>query len=171
MKLNLTRKLGSVAGRARESGRMNKTKLLAVGAEIGLIVATILYLTLHQAWIALLSVALGAAAAILLTRLVDSARRASGNPEEEVFVGVGTVRSVETEAAETVAGERHIWIEVSSVDGDTFIGRLVRDETDPEVATLRPGLVVLVAFDPAEREQLSLPDDVQAVRASGLVFA
>jgi hypothetical protein len=31
---------------------------------------------------------------------------------------------------------------------------------------LRPGLVVLVAFDPAVRERLSLPDDVLAVRAS-----
>ena len=33
---------------------------------------------------------------------------------------------------------------------------------------LRPGLVVLVAFDPAAREELSLPDDVLAVHASWL---
>ena len=33
---------------------------------------------------------------------------------------------------------------------------------------LRPGLVVLVAFDPADREQLSLPDDVLAVRAKSM---
>jgi hypothetical protein len=32
------------------------------------------------------------------------------------------------------------------------------------MSVLRPGLVVLVAFDPAERERLSLPDDVLAVR-------
>jgi hypothetical protein len=36
------------------------------------------------------------------------------------------------------------------------------------VSMLRPGLVVLVAFDPAAREELSLPDDVLAVRASWL---
>jgi len=34
-----------------------------------------------------------------------------------------------------------------------------------------PGLVMLVAFDPAAPEELSLPDDVLAVRASGLVLA
>ena len=33
---------------------------------------------------------------------------------------------------------------------------------------LRPGLVVLVAFDPAAREELSLPDDVLAVHAAWL---
>jgi hypothetical protein len=31
-----------------------------------------------------------------------------------------------------------------------------------------PGLVVLVAFDPIDREELSLPDDVLAVHASWL---
>ncbi|BCI92833.1 hypothetical protein NIIDMKKI_80390 [Mycobacterium kansasii] len=55
--------------------------------------------------------------------------------------------------------------------GDTFIGRLVRDDDDSDEAALRPGLVVLVAFDPADREALSLPDDVLAVRARGLSFA
>jgi len=30
---------------------------------------------------------------------------------------------------------------------------------------LRPGLLVLVAFDPAAREELSLPTDAQAVLA------
>ncbi|EUA06225.1 hypothetical protein I546_5675 [Mycobacterium kansasii 732] len=75
---------------------------------------------------------------------------------------MGTVRAVG-------AGERQIWIEVASVHGDTFIGRLVRDDESDESA-LRPGLVVLVAFDPADREALSLPDDVLAVRARGLSF-
>jgi hypothetical protein len=36
------------------------------------------------------------------------------------------------------------------------------------MSMLRPGLVVLVAFDPAAREELSLPDDVLAVHASWL---
>jgi hypothetical protein len=45
---------------------------------------------------------------------------------------------------------------------------LVPSEDDPDVSMLRPGLVVLVAFDPAAREELSLPDDVLAVNASWL---
>lgn len=75
-------------------------------------------------------------------------------------VGVGTVRKV--------AGERQVFIEVVAVSGETFIGRLARCEDDPDVSVLRPGLVVLVAFDPAAREKLSLPDDVLAVHASWL---
>jgi len=75
-------------------------------------------------------------------------------------VGVGTVR--------TVGDERQVFIEVVAVSGETFIGKLVRSEDDPDVSMLRPGLVVLVAFDPAAREELSLPDDVLAVHASWL---
>ena len=66
----------------------------------------------------------------------------------------------------TAAGERQVFIEVVAVSGETFVGKLarwVRDRQD--VSMLRPGLVVLVAFDPAAREELSLPDDVLAVRA------
>jgi hypothetical protein len=73
-------------------------------------------------------------------------------------VGVGTVREV--------AVVRQVFIEVVAVSGETFIGRLARCEDDPDDSVLRPGLVVLVAFDPAAREKLSLPDDVLAVHAS-----
>lgn len=55
---------------------------------------------------------------------------------------------------------------VAVFSGERFVGKLARCEDDPEFALLRPGLVVLVAFDPAAREQLSLPDDVLAVQAS-----
>jgi hypothetical protein len=75
-------------------------------------------------------------------------------------VGVGTVRRV--------AGQRQVFIEVVAVSGETFVGRLARCEDDPDASMLRPGLVVLVAFDPAAREELSLPDDVLAVHASWL---
>lgn len=84
-------------------------------------------------------------------------RRPSGQGRT---VGVGTVREV--------AGERQVFIEVVAVSGETFVGRLARGEDDPDVSMLRPGLVVLVAFDPAVREKLSLPDDVLAVHASWL---
>jgi hypothetical protein len=75
-------------------------------------------------------------------------------------VGVGTVR--------TVGAERQVFIEVVAVSGETFIGKLARCDGDADVSMLRPGLVVLVAFDPAAREELSLPDDVMAVNASWL---
>jgi hypothetical protein len=75
-------------------------------------------------------------------------------------VGVGTVC--------TVGDERQIFIEVVAVSGETFIGKLARCDGDADVSMLRPGLVVLVAFDPAAREELSLPDDVVAVNASWL---
>jgi hypothetical protein len=74
-------------------------------------------------------------------------------------VGVGTVRA-------TAADERQVFVEVMAVSGETFIGKLARCGDDPELSMLRPGLVVLVAFDPAAREDLSLPDDVLAVLAS-----
>ena len=54
-------------------------------------------------------------------------------------------------------------IEVESVTGLRFTGRL-RD--DAITSTLRPGAVLLVAFDPAAREQLSLADDMLAVRSA-----
>jgi hypothetical protein len=75
-------------------------------------------------------------------------------------VGVGTVQKV--------ANERHVFIEVVAVSGETFIGKLARCDRDDDLSMLRPGLVVLVAFDPAAREELSLPDDVLAVNATWL---
>ena len=75
-------------------------------------------------------------------------------------VGVGTVQKV--------GNERHVFIEVVAVSGETFIGKLARCDRDDNLSMLRPGLVVLVAFDPAAREELSLPDDMLAVHASWL---
>ena len=98
----------------------------------------------------------------LITLLLGSARlpsvprRYAAGPT----VGVGTVR--------TVGAERQVFIEVVAVSGETFIGKLARCDGDADVSMLRPGLVVLVAFDPAAREELSLPDDVMAVNASWL---
>lgn len=95
---------------------------------------------------------LGTAAAVFLPGpRAQTGRRSS--PDQGAEVGVGTVR--------TVAGV--VIIEVESVSGQRFTGRL-RD--DSVVASLRPGVVLLVAFDPAAREQLSLADDMLAVRAA-----
>ena len=93
---------------------------------------------------------------VLAGRLGPARRQGAGDRT----VGVGTVR--------TVGAERQVFVEVVAVSGETFIGKLVRCDHDPDLSMLRPGLVVLVAFDPTAREQLSLPDDVQAVHASWL---
>jgi hypothetical protein len=53
-------------------------------------------------------------------------------------------------------------MEVQSVTGATFTG-LLRDDSVAEA--LRPGTVLMVAFDSAAREHLSLADDILAVRA------
>ncbi len=121
----------------------------------------------NELWIAVSGVVVAAITAVLVGRITYAVRRDS----DGLAVGVGTVRTVVEDQPEAVGGGRQIWIEVSSVQGDTFIGRLVHHDCDPDLSSLRPGLVVLVAFDPAAPEQLSLPDDVQAVRASGLVLA
>jgi hypothetical protein len=45
---------------------------------------------------------------------------------------------------------------------ETFIGRLRQHGGNPVVSWLRPRAVLLVAFDPGAREQLSLHDDMMA---------
>jgi hypothetical protein len=90
---------------------------------------------------------------------------------ERPSVGVGTVYAVEdidVKGTECTAAdtERQVLIQVTGVRGEEFIGRLVHRDSDLDMSKLRPGLVVLVAFDPTARERLSLPDDVLAVRAS-----
>ncbi|MDT5220865.1 MAG: hypothetical protein QOF15_2970 [Mycobacterium sp.] len=146
---------------------MNKSKLMAVGAELALIATTILYLVCHELWIALTSVAVAAALTAIVSRIACTVRHTT---EDGIAVGVGTVRTVVDDEPDA-ASERQIWIEVSNVDGDTFIGRLVHHDGAADLSSLRPGLLVLVAFDPAAREQLSLADDVLAVRASALLVA
>lgn len=106
-----------------------------------------------------------AASVFFVSRVTRSRRQPA---DTGPVVGVGTV--VDTEESDSTAGEREIWIEVASVHGDTFVGRLVHDDGGSEASMLRPGLVVLVAFDPAARDRLSLPDDVLAVRARSLTL-
>jgi hypothetical protein len=88
------------------------------------------------------------AATVLLSR-----PRTPVTPDATLDVGVGTVSAI----AEVVT------VEVESVTGLRFTGRL---HDDSVAAVLRPGAVLLVAFYPAEREELSLADDMLAVRAA-----
>lgn len=76
-------------------------------------------------------------------------------PERPPSVGIGTVRSVND----------RVTVEVESVSGQRFVGRLHRSD-DVLTAALRPGVVLLVSFDPAARERLSLADDADAIRSA-----
>ncbi|WNG90572.1 hypothetical protein [Mycobacterium sp. ITM-2016-00318] len=96
-------------------------------------------------------IGVGISTTLLLTRSRASAKHPA--TATGVGVGVGVVSTI-TDAAT---------IEVESVTGLRFAGRL-RDDTI--TSTLRPGAVLLVAFDPAARERLSLADDMMAVRAA-----
>lgn len=71
-------------------------------------------------------------------------------------VGIGTVRST----------DGPVTIEVESASGQHFVGHLGRCPDDVLVDELQPGVVLLVTFDPAHREELSLADDMAAVRAA-----
>jgi hypothetical protein len=145
---------------------MKKLTVALAGAEIALIATTIaiLYLAFHGLWIALLGVAGVALALILAGRQILARSEVADGPT----VGVGTVYTVDDAESSTGDGERQILIQVTDVRGEIFTGRLVHSDGDLDLSMLRPGLVVLVAFDPAARERLSLPDDVLAVRAACL---
>jgi hypothetical protein len=93
-------------------------------------------------------IGVGIAATLLLSNPL-----ASPNPTVAPDVGIGTVRQI-TDV---------ITMEVQSVTGATFTG-LLRDDSVAEA--LRPGTVLMVAFDPAAREHLSLADDILAIRAA-----
>jgi len=136
--------------------------MLLAGAGIALIASAFLYLAFHQ----LLLTFVGAASVAVALVLVGWFTLARNQIPDGRTVGVGTVRTIGGDESATAAGERQIFIEVVAVSGETFIGKLARCDDDPDVSMLRPGLVVLVAFDPAAREELSLPDDVLAVHAS-----
>jgi hypothetical protein len=133
---------------------MRKPTLLLGGAEIVLIATAVLFLAFQDLWNTFIGVSCVVVALVVVGWLV------SGPPQTSTAgrtVGVGTV---------CTAGERQITIQVTGVHGENFIGRLVRRDGDPVASWLRPGAILLVAFDPTAREQLSLPDDILAVRAS-----
>ncbi len=95
------------------------------------------------------------AVAVVCTPLWHPARP-TRRPPAPTDIGIGTVRTV----------AEHIVVEVEGVCGDRFIGRLHGPPADDIRAALHPGVLVMVAFDPASRERLTLVDDVLAVRAA-----
>jgi hypothetical protein len=140
---------------------MKTRMLLLVGVEIALIATAVLFIAFEDLGHTIIGVGCVLAALAIVGWLVREPRETSA---DDRIVGIGTV----CDEPEAAAGKHRIMIEVTSVDGDTFVGRLPRRKGDPVVSWLRPGTVLLVAFDPAARERLSLPDDVLAVRAAEL---
>lgn len=100
---------------------------------------------------AVVFVTVGSAIATMAPR-GRSVPRPTGAPS----VAIGTVSAVSD----------RITVEVESVCGQKFTGRLRGTPDDPVVAEIRPGAVLLVTFDPESREQLSLADDMVAIRAA-----
>ncbi len=146
---------------------MRKLTVPLGGAEIALIATTIaiLYAASRELWITLVGTARVVLALVLGGRHMFARRDIAGRPT----VGVGTVytaEGVESASGESADGGRQVLLQVTGVRGEVFIGRLIHRDGDLDMSTLRPGLIVLVAFDPAARERLSLPDDVLAVRAA-----
>jgi hypothetical protein len=84
------------------------------------------------------------------------ARCLEASQEPCCAVAIGTVRPI----------PGPIIVDVESVSGQHFTGRLRQSADDPSVAGLRPGVVLLVAFDPDARERLSLANDIAAVRSA-----
>jgi hypothetical protein len=143
---------------------MKMPKLL-VGVGIAVIATMLLYLAFQDLRNTFIGVICVAVALAFVGWLVHTPRQRTADGR---IVRVGTVCTVGDDESETAAGEHQIMVEVTSVHGDTFVGRLAHSDGDPVASWLRPGTVLLVAFDPAAREQLSLPDDVLAVRAAEL---
>jgi hypothetical protein len=100
----------------------------------------------------------GAAPAIRLSTHEHAGLR-HGSAGPNPAVGIGTVRPV-TDPTDPIT------VDVESVSGQRFVGRLRHGDGDAAMPDLRPGVVLLVAFDPAARERLSLPDDIMAVRSA-----
>jgi hypothetical protein len=102
----------------------------------------------------LVCAAIGPLAIVLPSRRAGQSANVLTRPGTKAVAGVGAVRA----ATETVV------MEVESVSGTRFVGRLTVS-ADPAVSSLRPGLVVLVTFDPVARESRSLAGDIAAVSA------
>jgi len=71
-------------------------------------------------------------------------------------VGIGTVRG----------GSGPITVDVESVSGQRFVGRLRHRRNDPLLCELKPGVVLLVTFDPVMHREVSLADDMTAVQSA-----
>jgi hypothetical protein len=95
----------------------------------------------------------------------ERARGSTPSSTGTADIAVGVVRKIAEDDSPASMGGRSITIDVETSAGQSFTGRLRYRCGDPVASRLRPGTPVLVAFDPAQREHLSLPDEITAVRA------
>ncbi|WP_194163665.1 hypothetical protein [Mycolicibacterium sp. P1-5] len=112
--------------------------------------------------------AIAVVSAIALASIIVAAGLAGQPPRPSRSRSARGARSIGVGTVQMVAGvdDPVIVVEVESVAGQRFTGRLLHGHDDPPLSALRPGVIVLVSFDPASRKRLSLADDVIAVRAS-----
>jgi hypothetical protein len=92
---------------------------------------------------------------------IPLSRALSGSPEPRparrvIEVGIGTVRVV----------DERVTMDVECPSGRHFVGSLRPHADGASLGELRPGVLLLVAFDPAAPERLSLADDMVAVRTA-----
>lgn len=109
---------------------------------------------LMTAIVVVLAAVIGAVLCGALARTVDQPPDLVVESRSQGHVGIGTVRSIADP----------ITVDVESISGQHFVGRLRMNPDGPAHAAMRPGVVLLVTFDPDERERLSLADDITAVR-------
>ncbi|CAN5869519.1 hypothetical protein BH10ACT9_BH10ACT9_10900 [soil metagenome] len=116
--------------------------------------------------VTLLVLLLVAAFTTVVFVLLERARGSTDAPTVTADIAVGVVRRIAEDDCATAIGERSITIDVETRAGRSFTGRLRYCSGDPVASRLRPGTPVLVAFDPAAPEHLSLPDQITVVRAA-----
>lgn len=92
--------------------------------------------------------------------------RPGSGPTPVDSIAIGVVRRIAEEDCGDGVGIHCVTVDVDMSPGRTFAGRLTYRCGDPAVSALRPGIPVLVAFDPAAPEQLSFPDQTSVVRAA-----
>lgn len=111
--------------------------------------------------------AIAVVSAVVLATIIVAAGLAGQPPRPSRASARAGSRSVALGTVQAVADvdDPVVVVEVESVTGQRFTGRLCHRSGDPAISALRPGLILLVAFDPAARDRLTLADDVAAVRA------
>jgi hypothetical protein len=110
---------------------------------------------LLAATVLLISAAFGAILCAHLSHAIHAPSELP-RPRQPGGIGIGTVRAV----------DGLVTLDVESVSGQHFVGRLCQHAGDAPLGDLQPGVLLLVTFDPSEREQLSLADDMAAVKTA-----
>jgi hypothetical protein len=104
----------------------------------------------------LMSVASGAILCAFLARTMLGPGAEPRSALRPTGIGIGTVRAV----------DGLVTLDVECVSGQHFVGKLGQAVDEAPLDGMHPGVLLLVTFDPSERERLSLADDMAAVRTA-----